>query len=120
MRNVSDKSYRVNSKHTFDVQLLFPKNHSDLQQYGAFAFTCWITKLYRHTLGMCNTYCFSTTEMVYVTYLAYPVSFDEEIGRDRAQEAFLMTGGAQDLKKATFRIPNMSSKGLPNSGITET
>jgi hypothetical protein len=39
---------------------------------------------------------------------------------DRAQEAFLLTVGAQDLKKATFRIPNISSKGLPNSRITET
>jgi hypothetical protein len=76
MRNVSDKSCTENQNTHFMFRNLFPKScrlwdnvekileergRSQMTiQYGA----CSLHAGYRHTLRICNTYCFSTTTMV--------------------------------------------------------
>ena len=81
MRNVSDKGCRENQNTHFTFSNFFfflPENRAVYEirwknivepdrprrwQYGACAFHAGSLRLQTHTLGICNTYCFSTATM---------------------------------------------------------
>ena len=82
MRNVSDKSCRGNQSTHFVVSIFFRKSYrlwDNLEkycragqatwQYGAFVLHAGYLRLQIHTLGLCNTHCFSTAAMVARTSL---------------------------------------------------
>jgi len=83
-RNVSDKSCRENHNTHFMSNNCFPKNRAvhaimwkniseetghGWQHYEARALCMAQNFGYRHTLGICNTYCFSTATLVTRTRL---------------------------------------------------
>ena len=78
MRNVSDKSCRRNQNTHFVFSNFFSKNRAVCEimwkntvKRGRPQMTIWRMRIacYKHTLTICNTYCFSTTTVVARTRL---------------------------------------------------